>query len=655
MSVSAMTKVMIVSHRCESAELLEDLQREGICEILDAERSMVTKDWPELETEGEQPREVAERVNRLGKSIDFLSRYRMVRKGLAGALAPRAVIEETDYDRTVSSEEVFEIVSQGEEIESRLQRLDNEVEGLERVLEELEPWRGLEAPVEEIGRYDYACSFTGFLPAQHYSQIEEQLAELGAGIKQVGRSGTSLSVVVICLNEQRVEVDKVLRSADFKPFSFESMEGKVGQLLSENKQKLDEAAKQKGKQEEKARMLSEHILKLQILFDHYNNLYSREQTHGSAPATSHVLLFEGWTRRKDLGRLKEVVAGFKASNITEIAPLEGEEPPVEIENSRLVRPFEVVTRLYGMPRYFEVDPTSVLAPFFAIFFGLCLTDAGYGIIIIIMSLFFIRKMQGDKKLMRLLVLCGVLTIVAGALTGGWFGDGVQQFVPSLGPVRDKLMWFDPLKEPLVFFKMSIVLGYIQIIFGLLVSFVHFLRRREYAAAVIDKLTWLLMLNSLVVFAFSKMGVLPGWLVGVCIWIIMLSAGSILFFSHREGPIGARIGMGFYNLFSAVFYVGDVLSYLRLMALGMVTAGLAMAINVIAKLVIDLPYGIGVVLAVLMLVALHGFNMAINALGAFVHTLRLQYAEFFPKFFAGGGRGFEPLRKQYRHIYIKKAE
>jgi len=161
-----------------------------------------------------------------------------------------------------------------------------------------------------------------------------------------------------------------------------------------------------------------------------------------------------------------------------------------------------------------------------------------------------------------------------------------------------------------------------------------------------------MLNSIAIFAAGKVGVVPieiGKFFGI---LAIIPAAVILLFSHRQGGWGSRIGMGAYNLFSTIFYVGDVLSYIRLMALGMVTAGLAMAINVMAGLALDIPYGIGVVLMILVLVGGHGFNIAINALGAFVHTLRLQYAEFFPKFFVGGGKLFEPLSKKYKNIYIK---
>jgi len=147
--------------------------------------------------------------------------------------------------------------------------------------------------------------------------------------------------------------------------------------------------------------------------------------------------------------------------------------------------------------------------------------------------------------------------------------------------------------------------------------------------------------------------LPVRIGNICAVTALAPALGILLFSHREGSWAGRIGMGLYNLFSTIFFMGDVLSYLRLMALGMVTGGLAMAINVIAKIAGQIPYGLGIIAMILVLVIGHGFNMAINALGAFVHTLRLQYVEFFPKFITGGGRSFEPLNKKYEHIYVTK--
>ncbi|HLB73069.1 MAG TPA: V-type ATPase 116kDa subunit family protein, partial [Sedimentisphaerales bacterium] len=390
------------------------------------------------------------------------------------------------------------------------------------------------------------------------------------------------------------------------------------------------------------------------LHDHYRNLLSRRQTQAAAPATEHTFLLEGWVRQKDYARLQKVVSRFPASGIDRMEISKDESIPVEIENKNFVRPFEVVTRLYGMPDAGNLDPTPFLMPFFAVFFGMCLADAGYGLVMVVAVALLIRKIQGDTKLIAMLGLCGAATIVVGALTGGWFGDAVQQFAPALGPLRGKMMWFDPFEKPMYFFGIAVGLGYFQIMTGLFVAFCHNIKQRDYASAVFNQLTWLVMLNSVVIFGASKGGFVPAHIGGIFGKVAIVPAVMILLFSERQGGWGGRLGMGFYNLFSSIFYLGDVLSYLRLMALGMVGAGLAMAINVIAGISLKIPY-IGIVVMAVVLVGGHLFNLILAVLSAFVHTLRLQYVEFFPKFLIGGGRPFQPLTKEYKNIYIKTSE
>jgi V/A-type H+-transporting ATPase subunit I len=652
MAIAQMAKVIIVSHRTEATELLEALQREGICQILNAQEAMVSKDLPEAIAPAERPRDVQQLLDRLEKSIAFLKNYAKSPKGLTSILSPRTFIDEQAYNQVTSSREMPEVIEQSCECEAAIEKLKTERENLLGILEQLRPWASLETPVEEIGQLQQTTALAGLIPARQLEKVEQELGELGAAIEVVGTSGDRCACLIACLNQNLNDLQKLLRSVDFEAVSFEGMTGTAAELIKQNSEKLDKVENQLKVEQNKAVSLSKNLLKLQILYDHYENLLNREQTKGAAPATEHTVLLEGWVKKNDYAHLEKIVSDFGASSLSRIEPAEDEEIPVEIENKNYIRPFEMITRLYGMPVSSGVDPTACLAPFFMLFFGICLADVGYGLVMAAVMLWLIKKTQGDKKLLWMFLICAAITIPAGAITGSWFGDAVPTFIPVLNPIREKLMLFDPLGNPTVLFKLAVILGYIQLMTGLAIAFAHNLKQKDYVAAVCDNLTWLVMLNCIVIFGLSKAGMAPAGLGKFLGLLAIMPAGIILLFSQRQGRWAGRIGMGAYNLFSTVFYLGDVLSYLRLAALCMVGGGIAMAINIIAKISLDIPYGLGVLAMILVLVFGHALNLVLSALGAFVHTLRLQYVEFFTKFFVGGGRLFEPLRKDYKHIYIK---
>jgi len=665
MAIAQMAKVIIVSYRTEASALLEALQREGICQILNAKDAIVSRDFPELvapvssdedRSGGHRPKDIESAkggLGRLDKCIAFLKNYAGAPKGLASVLSPRAVIDEQSYNDVVCDRQILDLIERCEQLESSIEKLKAECESLRAALEQLRPWQSMQTPVEQIGQLQQTICLAGLLPVGQFKQIQEQIGELGGAIQLVGATANRYACLVICLKENVGEVQKLLRQAEFEPASFGSWTGTVVELIKQHSDKLSEVETQLQNCIETAAALAKNLLKLQILHDHYENLLNREQAKDTAPATKRTVLLEGWVKERDYVRLEKIVSRFGASSLSRVEPAEGEEVPVEIENKNFVRPFEMITRLYGMPVSSGVDPTACLAPFFMLFFGICLADVGYGLVMAAIMLWLIKKTQSGKGPLLMFLICAAITIPMGAITGSWLGDAVPTFIPVLNPIREKLILFDPLNNPMAMFKLAMILGYIQIMTGLTIAFVHNLKQKDYVAAVCDNLTWLVMLNCIVLFGLSKVGMVPSEAGGFFGVLALVPAGTILLFSQRQGRWTGRIGMGAYNLFSTVFYLGDVLSYLRLAALCMTGGGIAMAINIIAKISLDIPYGLGILAMILVLVFGHALNLVLSALGAFVHTLRLQYVEFFTKFFVGGGKLFEPLRKDYKHIYIKQ--
>jgi V/A-type H+/Na+-transporting ATPase subunit I len=655
MAIAEMTKVIIACFHDQANDLLEELQKEGIFEIFDAQRAMVSKEWPELQTEIKKPRDLEEMVTRLQKSIDFL-KENAKEKDVTSVFRPLIKINKQKYSQVVSSKEAVNLLLETEHAISESDRLQTEIENKCGTCEILAPWENLELPVEQLRELDSATCFSGLLPKQHLDEIIENLSELNAAVEQVGLVGNMHACLVVCLNDAASEVQKVLRNGDFEAVSFEGQAGTVAVMLKDCIEQRKSLCSELEKTLEKACELATDRLSLQILFDHYTNLLSREQTRAFAPATENTILLEGWVKTKDFSKAEAIVGDFDAANIGKMDLAEDEEAPVEIDNNSAVRPFEVITRLYGMPSAVDVDPTVFLAPFFALFFGLCLTDAGYGIFMVAILWWILKKVQGDKGILWMMLSCSAVTIIAGALTGGWFGDALQTLVPAkfawVNGFREKIMIFDPMTNPMPFFKLSIGLGYLQIMFGLLIAFFNNIKRKEYIAAICDQLSWLIFLNSLVLYLCSKKGIcLPG-LTTLFGFAALSQVFVIFFFTERKSGLAGRLGGGTFALFSTVFYLGDILSYVRLMALGMVTAGLGIAVNILVKLLMDVPY-IGFILGAVLFVVGHLFNLAMSTLSSFVHSLRLQFVEFFPKFLTGSGREFKPMRKDYKHVMIDR--
>jgi len=691
-------------------------------------------------------------LGRLEEAIELLE-ARSGRK--AGVLGGSGVaMTRSEFDATVRHYRPEERLEEVRALGRELDELTNRERGFDADARRLSPWAALDAVPARFREADTVAVLTGlFAEEAGFEQARAALAERCGAVEPVGRGEAGLAALVVCLRAEQVEVSQLLGGTGFEAVDLRDVESRPAEALAAIEDGRRAIATRRGEIEARLGELVRELPSLKAVADSVLNARGRAETAAGLERTETVVLLSGWVRERELADLERLVEETGAAALARQASEPDEEPPVSLINRKLFRPFELVLDLYSMPRPEEADPTPWLAPFFVVFFGFCLTDAGYGIALVVLAALLMKRMGAGNKLLGMLLIGGLFTIVAGALVGGWFGDLPDKlgFQPLLG-FRDRLMWFNPLEDPMPFFLLSLGMGYTHLMFGMSFEIVDELRRRRVGSALFGQLPWFLGLNGLAALVILG-GRIPGWTANLLLVAVLASVAAIIAFSQRErvtmpgqvlwfaliglalvafaarlgglpdsfrpvkwaalaafgglyaqylyalardrgrgavpwvlagaglaalgaylggllpwfvpalvGPVfflsvpagrrvAGKLAWGGYALYGMTSYVGVVLSYIRIMALGMVTGGIAMAINTVAWMVTGIPV-LGIVLALVALVLGHAYNLAVNVLGAFVHTLRLNYVEFFPRFYTGGGEPFRPFREENRYVTVK---
>ncbi len=343
-------------------------------------------------------------------------------------------------------------------------------------------------------------------------------------------------------------------------------------------------------------------------------------------------------------------------------PENREETPVKLKNRTFSRLFEPITKMYGLPKYSELDTTPFLAPFFAFFFGVCLADVGYGSIILIGSIILLIAMRKKSiaSFLKLGLIFGITTVIAGVILNTLFGTQLNELSLLPNGIKSIIIFSDPndTNSPMLF---ALVLGIIQMLFGLVLQMINKTKEHGIAGMMVPLGIMFIMIG---VFPLLILVMAPGLVMGpvqfgkffssipygmsIFPGFLIVGIVFILFFNSLESKIWIRPLKGLWELYNiAVGLLGDFLSYVRLFALGLSGALLGGAMNEIAMLIKgDSPNVISVIFMVLVLLVGHGLTFALGALGAFVHPLRLTFVEFYRAVgFSGGGKAYNPFVKK----------
>ncbi|MBS3956426.1 MAG: V-type ATP synthase subunit I [Clostridiales bacterium] len=656
MAVDRMLKVTVIGHESVRRTAIDLLQSAGVVEI---ETAIVPDErLSSAALDRVRISELDEKVADATFVRDLLGRFYKRSAPFSTFIAEKVHMTRGEFDALAPDEEFERVYRECEHIAERVATIDRERIRLRALAHELAPWELLSLPIEQWRGTVHTALFCGTVPESSAEEIRQMLRDASefVSVVEAGRADGREAWVVIAHREALDDVRATLAHTEFAAVSFA---GIAGTPAAERERALSEASALDVELVEveasATRLAAKYYTHAMALVQALLTRRDAEQVIEHVCTSECVFVASGWMPARERSALIEALAPVSGAVDLEFAdPAPDDRVPVRLHNAALIRPFEVLTDLYGRPRYGDIDPTPLLAGFFFIFFGMCIGDVGYGVILAVAAWLIKTRLDvapGVRKFMDLLMLGGVASVMVGVATRSYFALA-EEALPTFLRYEPLL---DPLRDVMVMLVVSVALGVVHISFGVAVNAYRKVKAGDVLGALCEDVTTLALFVAVgVVVAFPSTA---GWLLPWSLVAAVVLKGRVIeraVFDRSVGGVLLGVGKGLLGLYGLVGYASDFLSYTRLAALGLASLLVGDTMNRLAGLVVDVPFGIGILAAVLILVVGHTFNVVIGLLGAFVHPTRLQFVEFFSKFYEGGGRPFAPFAPRTKQVVLHPA-
>jgi len=672
MAVVKMQKLSICANKKHRKAILETLQSMGIMEVTESD----------LKDEGELERmdtlaarnKYEKRAASYDQALELLTKY-SEGKGGGGLFAdldqiPRSAVNALAADRHKYNTEAADILK----AEKRINECTGIIQKDENAKLALTPWLPLDIPLDSDGTKKMK-TLIGTVPgavteADLYAMASKDMPEPAAVTCQVISAANDVSgVVVMCLDRDANQVENNLRSRGFSKPTLPAL-GIPREECENFDREIAEQKKEIEEQKLKINVYQGERENFRILGDYYRSRAEKYRLLGEIPQSRNVFFLEGWIPQAQADRVSSLLTETYGAYVEKEEKREDEDEPTLLHNNPFSRNVEGILASYDLPKPGRVDPTFIMSFFYVVFFGMMLSDAGYGVLMFIACSVILKKhpyMKEDlRRSIKLFFWCSISTTFWGLMYGGFFGDAIDVIATKyLGftgstPIF-KPLWFAPLYEPMRLLVWCMLFGLIHMFIGLGIKGYEYLKDGDVVGFISDIIAWYLFLLGLI-FMLLPSGLFasisgmtftfPAWIHSLSRWTAIIGALIILVMSGRANRNwGLRIALGAYDLYNVTGWLSDTLSYSRLLALGLATGVIANVVNMMAKMAGGGP--VGIVFFIVIFLIGHAMNMAINALGAYVHTNRLQYVEFFGKFYDAGGRAFKPFKTENKYIQIKE--
>lgn len=671
MAVLQMQKMCICALKKDRKALLELLQAAGVMEITqEASADGVFRKEDTLET-----RQTSDRSAAIAdRALEVLEEYAPEKTSMFAGLEGKPLTDRERYEEIAGrADQVLEEANRILELQKQMAEQRASVVRLETEAESLTPWLALDIPLmcRETGKTAILVGTVGgqMTLEELYAAVAEKAPELTEiSMEIAGSSAEQTCMAAVCLKKDAQALEEALRSIGFARPARQTA-AVPAEYANELKGQIEELRSGMEEVRQKLSLCGKSREDLRILSDYYRIRAQKYSAMGEILQSEKTILLTGYVPAREVKNLEEkLTSRFDAAIEYGDVP-EDEEAPVLLSNGTFAASAEGVTASFGLPARGELDPTPIMSACYVFFFGLMLSDAAYGLIIFLACAFalkrFPRMEKNLQKAVRLFMYSGISTLFWGVMFGGYFGDAVDIISRTWfgHQVTIPALWFAPLNNPMRLLIFSLLFGVIHLFLGLGIKGYMLLKDRKYMDFFCEVVLWYMMLIGLILMLipsslFAPMIqmqiVFPAAVNVMAKWSAILGAVGIVLLSARDkkNPV-LRLALGAYDLYNITGWLSDALSYSRLLALGLATGVIASVINQMGSM---MGTGIFGTLAFIVIFCFgHLFNLAINLLGAYVHTCRLQYVEFFGKFYEGGGRPFEPFRRNTKYVEIKEDE
>lgn len=646
-----MKKVELIALLTDSKKIIEFLQRRGVVEISsNDDEELDTTNVTAIVGEFEKFRST------VAEALEILNKYSPEKKPVTEMFESRTevnidTLDNPDFrlEKTLSiANEIVRSNQEISEIEKNISQIDVKCDILKQ-------WKNLDIPMNFKGT-SMTSAFIGTVP---FSITEDfiNLFPNGSYMEIISQSKEQTNLFIVCVNDVIDEIRDLLRQNSFNSIS-EPENNTPSEVIERCRNERLSYENHRLELQKHIKDLSEHRKKLEISADYLQMRKDKYNAFSSLGFTEKTFVLNGYIPEKYVNSLREELEKKFTVYVDFTEPPEDEEVPVLLENSKFSAPVEGITKMYSMPSKSDVDPTPVMSFFYYLFFGMMLSDAGYGLLMLIGTTIILKKFKLDntmKKTMTMFRNCGVSTLIWGALFGSWFGDIVQvvgreYFGKEIGSIA---LWFQPLDDPIKLLLYSFALGILHLFLGVGVSFKMSWDDGRKLDAILDTVPVYLTILGVAPLAASILTDVPSILKTIGTYLLIAGVVLIVLTSGRSSKsIFGKFFGGLYALYNtATGYLSDILSYSRLLALGLATGSIASVINLIGTMPENMI--VKTILLVVVFIVGHTANLAINLLGAYVHTDRLQFVELFGKFYTGGGREFNPFAINTKYITFKE--